>query len=464
MRRDVQVELVLSRPQCDILMFRSPPHPVTGQVQVDQVGILGDFGGGKTHIGAHRFKRVAAENASADRYDPLMSGVSAPTTKDLISGPLTALRRAGLEVRTDKLSHPRDPHLMLPNWHKVIPYTGRGALNGPNLVQFWGDEIQDRSYEGEWANMAGRVRDTRGSWLNAQASGIAVDGYVASIFRNPAQDGCHLTKLLFPEHNASNLPPGYADMVRAASAGGRVRDPDGWMLPDGIFYPAFCRERNMDPVRGVDRLSLASKPTDIAIDLGNRAAITWWQPWPVDVAWPKPDGTLGIRREVGQLCVDQWMPDDIDAEQIARTIRDADWNIQPGISKIAIDPTAEFDQRRCFEQHFPGVELVRAYEKTFYWYEENGVRAVARAICDALGSTRMFVHPDLAGDDSARGVVESLRAYRRDRPKDKVLEHAADSVRYHIQHRLPLPNVRQIVKGLSLSSPHLEGDTWWRNR
>lgn len=458
MRRENHVRLRLSRPQYEILMFRAPPHPETGAPQVEQVGILGEFGGGKTYIAGHRFKQVANENPSADRYDPLMSGVSAPTMKGLISGPITALRRAGLEVRTDKLRDSTDPHFWLPNWHKVIPYTGRGALDGPNLVQFWGDEIQDKSYENEWANMAGRVRDTRGRRLNAQASGIAVHGYVESIFRNPPRDGCHLTKLLFPESNMENLPPGYADMVRAAAVGGRQRDPDGWMIPDGLFYPAFSDERNIQPVAHLDRIELTGNPTDIAIDLGARAAVTWWQPITMEVAYGQT-----VRREMCQLCVDQWMPDDLDAEEIAKVCRSADWHLDPNVSTISLDPTAEADQRRAFEIQFPGVRIVMAPKHSFYWWEENGVRATARAILDANGATRLFVHPDLVGDESARGVVESLRAYRRDKPKDKVLEHAADSVRYQIQHRLPLPNVRRQITRLQLGSPELEGVQWWRH-
>jgi hypothetical protein len=55
------------------------------------------------------------------------------------------------------------------------------------------------------------------------------------------------------------------------------------MIPDGLFYPTFCRERNIDPVAHVVRADLFGKPTDIAIDLGNRAAVTWWQPWVVEV-------------------------------------------------------------------------------------------------------------------------------------------------------------------------------------
>lgn len=472
MRREYRRQIRWSKTQKEVLQFRAPPA-ADGSPQVEMVGILGEYGGGKTYVAARRFLQVCADNPSRDPAEPLMSGISAPTFTGLMNGPIAALLRLCPQgwIKRDRTRDTRDPHIVLRNNHKIILYTGRGALDGPNLVQFWADEIQDKSYEGQWANMAGRVRDIEGRRLNAQASGIAQEGYVAQLFRNPPQDGLHLTKLLFPEENSSNLAHGYVDMLKAASVGGRHRDPDGWMTPDGLFYPSFCRERNIDPVR-VPRDQLRSNPTDISIDLGNRAAVGWWQPWMVECNY----GSLGAKREPGQLLVDQWMPDNLDAEELAKQIRSTcempgdppsdrpRWKIEPNVSTIALDPTAEVDQVRWFTSLFPNVRIVMAVDKTFYWFQENGERAVARAVLDAHGSVRFFVHPDLINDPSIRGASEAMRGYRRDKPKDKVLEHAADMVRYQIQHRLPLPNVKQVVKGLSLGSDNLRGNTWWKEQ
>lgn len=440
MRVDLQRALSVSLAQRDVLLFRAPPAP-DGTPQVEEVGILGEYGGGKTFIAAHRYFDVCASNSGiGTKHDPLMCGISAPTSTGLTNGPLAALDKVipRQAVRWDKRTSTKDPHIMLRNWVKIILYTGRGALDGPNLFQFWADEIQDKSYEGQWANMSGRVRDNRAHRLNAQASGIAQEGYVAQIFRNPAQDGCHCTKLLFPEDNEENLVYGYTDRLRSASAGGRRRDPDGWMIPDGLFYPAFSRERNIDPVTE-PRESLHHIPTDVAVDLGARAAVTFWQPRTVRCSY----GRLGMKTEVGQLCVDEWMPDDMDAEEIAKSIDEIfPWTIAPSVSTIALDPTAEYDQVRWFQKYFPSVRIVMSTKNSYYWHNVNGERAVERAVLDANGSVRMFVHPDLMLDRTGRGVIHSMQGYLRSKPKDKKFEHAADSVRYQIQHRLPLPVVR----------------------
>lgn len=437
MRREYRREVVWSPTQKEIIQFRAPKTE-DGLPQIEVVGILGEYGGGKTYAAARRFLKVCSENPSHSPSEPLMSGVSAPTFTGLMNGPVAAFLQLCPPgwIKKNRTRDTRDPHIILRNNHKIILYTGRGALDGPNLVQFWADEIQDNSYVGQWANMAGRVRDLRGLRLNAQASGIAQEGYVAQIFRNPPKDGRHLTKLLFPEENASRLAHGYVDLLKSYNAGGRQRDPDGWMTPDGLFYPAFCRERNIDPII-TPREALFKRATDISIDLGARAAVTWWQPVPVEC------NMGGLPREVqtGWLCVDQWLPDDMDADKIAAIARDFPWKIQPDVSQIHLDPTAAEnpDQVRAVRRAFPGIHIAMAVKGSFYWYNEPGERAVARAVCDMHENVRLYVHPDLTADASGRGIVEAMRGYRRDKPKDKKYEHVADTVRYQVIHRMPLP-------------------------
>lgn len=437
MRHEDRRSVRWSPTQQAVIRFRAPPAE-DGLPQVERVGILGEYGGGKTFVAARRFLQVCADNPADSVEHALMSGISAPTFTGLMNGPVAAFLQLCPPswIKKNRTRDTRDPHLILRNNHKIILYTGRGALDGPNLVQFWADEIQDNSYVGQWANMAGRVRDLRGRRLNAQASGIAQEGYVAQIFRSPPQDGCHLTKLLFPEENAANMAHGYVDMLKAASAGGRRRDPDGWMTPDGLFYPAFCRERNIDPI-DTPREAMFSRATDLSIDLGARAAVTWWQPRPVDCNM----GSLPRQLETGWVCVDQWLPDDLDADKIASVARDFPWKIQPGVSQIQLDPTAAEnpDQVQAFRRAFPGVHIAMSVKGSFYWYNEPGERAVARAVLDQHDNVRLWVHPDLVADQSGRGVVEAMRGYRRDKPHDKKLEHVADTVRYLVVHRMPLP-------------------------
>jgi len=430
-RKDEAKPVRFSKAQLEAITFRAP-RTKDGLAQVEVAAFLGEYGGGKTFAAAHRFVKVCSENPHQT------SGVSAPTATGLINGPLAAFFSVCPEswIKKNRARDTRDPHILLRNGHKIILYTGRGALDGPNLCQFWADEIQDKCYEGQWANMAGRVRVRDAARLNAQASGIAQLGHVADLFRNPPRDGRHITKLLFPEDNARNLAAGYVDTLKAASAGGRKRDPDGWMTPDGLVYAGFSKERNIDPIQ-VPRETLRRRPTDLAIDLGYRAAVTFWQGWGVECSW----GAQGVRKEMGQVCVDQMMPDDKDAEEIAKIILDhGRWNIVPGVSKITLDPTAERDQVRWFRRAFPGVDIIQ-HRSGDYWLEDNGIRATERAVLDAHGSVRLFVHRDLVGDHD-RGVVEAFRGYKRDKLKDKWFEHAADTARYQCATRLPLPHVR----------------------
>lgn len=438
----------LSPKQRRVLEFRAPHRD--GEPQIEICGILGEYGGGKTYVAALRFLAVCHDNPfepgkHSEGNEPL-SGIVAPTFGDLLKGALVEFRKICPDelIFKERLYGP-EPHIQLTNGHKILLYSAEGAMNGPTLCQIWADEIQERIYDGKWDNIQGRVRDKRAQRLNVQASGIAQRGHVETIFRRPNTEN-RLTVLLFPEDNVGNMAKGYQHELRASQPASRERDPDGWMIVQEAMYPKFSRVRNLRMPPGMENVSvnsLRSRPTSFAVDLGAKAAVVFGQPCTalVSTGLYGPDGQPLMKLEPGLLLVAQFIPDNMrNAEQLAKVIKQrARWNFEPGISKIFLDPTAEPDQVVHFRNHFPGVEIIQI-KRGFYHKEDNGVRAVDRAILDGNGDVRLFIAPTLEKDPSGRGVVEMFSSYLLAKPKDKKYEHAADVVRYMTQWFLRLPN------------------------
>lgn len=367
-------------------------------------------------------------NPADDRYaggdDLPLSGWSAPTLGDLKKGPLVQFRQVcPPELVYQERLYGEYQDITLVNGHRILLYSARGATNGPTLCQFWADEIQERPYEDAWDNIQGRAR-----WLNCQASGIAERGHVEDLFRGVDAPN-RMTRLLFPEDNAINMAKGFVDEMRASMPASRLRDADGWLLPVGAMFPTFSREHNVRLPASIQRMPIASLralPTSFAVDPGRAAAVAFAQPVDVEVE----RGVHGRRRERGIVFVDQLMPDHKDAEELADYIRtkctwvkglDAPdpkkWCIDRERSVICLDPTAEPDQVRHFQKAFRGVRVVQV-QRGFYHVEENGIRAVDRAVRDQHKNARLFVHPSLASNVSKRGIVEMFSNHLASKPKD----------------------------------------------
>ncbi len=469
MELDFSREIEWAHKQWMGINFRAPPHPDTGFPQIEIVAFLGEFGGGKSFAAAARFFLVCCANPYVEGVhsgdDRPMSAIVAPTLGDLKKGPLKQLRillgDSWQHVVVKERLYGEHQDLELFNGHVILCYSAKGALNGPSLCQIWVDEIQERCYLGQWDNYQGRVRDVRASWHNVQVSGIAERGFVEDVFRLPepvedrtpmcATDGVkgnRLTVLLFPEENEDNLAAGYTDELDESQPGSRKRDKDGWLLPVGAMYPTFSRDEHVrlpPGEKGTERSDFTARATSLSIDFGRKAAVLFGQ----HVRLPQVRGKK-LRDRNAMLLVDQRMPDNKDAEELADAVRRLcwirgvdkprakHWMLDKRTSVICLDPTTEPDQVRHFRRKFRGIRIVVRREG-FYSRETNGVRAVDRALQDKRGTVRLFVAPWLRSHVSKRGVVEMFSGYLAAKPKDKVYEHAGDVVRYLVQQFVPLP-------------------------
>lgn len=433
----IDLELTWSRPQWDVLTFEAPPRD-DGSPDVEIVGIVGDYGGGKTYVAGARFVRVCFDNPFVAGVhtagSPPMSGIVAPTMGDLLSSTLVELRKVcPPELVLRERLYGAAPELTLINGHVIRLYSAKGAMNGPTLCQIWADEIQDRGFAHAWPNIQARVRDKRARRLNVQASGLAQHGHVEELFRNPR--GPNRKTVLFRTSDNEHLAAGVVDnLLDSLSAAELLRDADGWAPPLGVMYPHFGAELNMCRApKLADRLKV---PTSMGVDLRSKAAVVFTQDEPIQIV----DGYGKARDATGQLVVGQRLPENQLAEQIAEAIkREEKWAFVPGVSIIAMDPTAAGDEVNHFRRCFPGCRIVQAKSGPYH-VAENGERAVSRALGTGGGNVRLFVHPGISKHE--RGVVEMLRGYSATKKKDGKLEHVADALRYIVQARLPLPDFR----------------------
>ena len=422
--------------QWRVINFRAPKLP-NCLPQIEILGILGEYGGGKTFIAMVRFLLcclanpfIEGEHSSGD--EP-MSAIVGPTLGDLKRGALAQFRRVCPEelIYKERL-YGEHQDFQLINGHRIVLQSAVGALNGTSLCQIAVDEIQEDCYSvRKWKNYQGRVRDKRATWLNCMASGIADRGHVEDLFRDkPNPTGNRFVTMLFPEDNP-HLAEGYVQELIASMPASMERDPDGWLMPHGAMYPTFSSKYNLDVQTRVGEL--LELPASIGVDFGRQGAVV-----------------AGVRVGDALVICHQIITDRLDAEAIAEAIAESPINLVPGVSAICVDPTAESDQLKWIEQYLPGVEIVQQSHGP-YFREKTGIRAVDRAVRDAHGVVRLLVHPSLAGDPSKRGVVEMFRAWRSDKPKDRRYEHVGDAVRYLVCHELPLPHVKK-------STPIVTGD------
>lgn len=422
------------------ITFRAPrsagePPPV------EIVAFLGQYGGGKTFGAAGRFLSVCLENPFIEGVHsegaPPMSAIVAPTLSDLMEGAYVQLKSIcppELIVRERLYGVHWDIDLI--NGHRILLYSAKGSINGPTLVQLWADEVQHNSYRGHgiWHNLQARARDPRidsgGGRFSVIASGLAQTGHVEDLFRDPRGNN-RLTLILTLEDNTT-IPSSVAEQLKESlAASDLATDEAGWSIKQGILYPTFFEATNVAPIADLDLSTRHNIPTSIAIDPGNKAAVVFLQSYPIEV---ERDGR--IERELGVLVVDQFLPDDMRVEVIAKKIKNEfPWAIVPGRSFIAIDPTADMDQINQLRKVFPGVRIKQAI-KGPYHAVSTGERAVSRAVCDGLGNSRLFFHPSLKG--TRRGVFEMLRTF--DGKRDDWLEHIADALRYGVQFMCPLPD------------------------
>lgn len=429
MNRHLEIALNVewSTKQWEFIVWRAPPDEL-GRPRIERACALGQYGGGKTFAAAGRFLAVCFENpyihGAHKQGDLPMSGIVAPTMAGLHQGALRELLRiCDPRLIADRRLYGIHQDITLINGHVIKLYSTKGAIEGPSLCQIWCDEIQHPSYVGKWANIRARPRDARARRLNLQVSGIAQYGEVERLFRKPPSPSFNL--VMFRTADNLKMAAGQLEMMLdSVPASEMDTDADGWQPPRNVCWPKFSALANMS-VAPLINDEIYKLPASAGVDLRRHAAVI------ISVPWSTKGGGKGL------LLLDQLLPENQSAEQIVASMRATRWIFGEG-SVLCLDPTASIDEVNQFRRGFPKARVIQA--KTAPYNEARvGRRAVDRAICDARGVVRLFVHPRLNGAHE-RGVVETIRSYSELKLKDDRFEHMADAARYLVQHELPLPN------------------------
>lgn len=442
-RAELRIETGRSwnRPQWDFISWRAPPYS-DGVPRTEHIGGVGQYGGGKTSAGAARFLLCACENGFIEgehtEKRPPRSGIIGPSIAMVKAGALAELSMVlppALVLDTRLYGEYQD--ITLVNGHRIQLYSLEGALDGPSLCGIWADEIQKPGYAapGVWRNIRKRVREATAKRLNVQATGLAQPGLPERLFRG-TEDINHRTVMFKTSDNAKNLARGTLDdRMDALPSSDTATDEDGWSLVEGACWPNWSALNTARAPALGDREGLI---THLGIDLGRKASVVFGQDEPVDIVRPFEGKT---RNERGLLVVDQLIIDRRSAAEIVKEMRRLPrytrWRIGPG-SVMCFDPTASIDEIRPFVEAFPSARVVQVTHGPNY-DSATGRRTVGRAIKDASGNVRVFVHPWLVGQHE-RGLPESLRLYLDTKLKDDRFEHSADAGRYLIVERCPNPD------------------------
>ena len=446
----LRVNAKWTRPQWDLVSWRAPL--LDGKPQVEIAAGVGQYGGGKSFGGAGRFLGISLENPFVpgvhSEDDPPASILVGPSLAALLEGAFAHLMEiTPPEIILRKRLYGVYYDVTLINGHVWRLKAARGAIEGGSVCQLWPDDIQHRAYEGLWHNLQARVRDKRARRLSVIATGISQHGWISDVFRRPDEEA-RKTVIFRASDNAVNVGAGVAEQLRASLPASELEtDPDGWMPPRDVCWPKFG-DRNLARAPSLEERQ--SIPVSIGVDLRTHAAVVFVQDEPVTTLMPKSDAdaTLVERAEIGQIIVDQYLPDGKRAEDIALQIsRNGRWKLVPGKSVMAFDPSASSDEIEHFKRLFPGVQIVQ-FRSGPYFESKTGRRAVDRATRDGLGNVRLFAHPGLLGRNR-RGVIEALRAYSEKHLKDDHYEHVADALRYIVQVKLPLPRAAMKLDAMS---------------
>lgn len=433
------------------------------------IGCLGEWGGGKSMIAMILFLALCILNSDPTQTDPDMlpcSGIWAKTEDDVKRSTVAEL----LQIVPPELIRERtDEYILWEFGHKTWLYSASKSAEGASLTHALVDEIQDQKYRKVFGNIKARPRADRAKLRALICVGLSERGPVEDIFRTPEEDEGQIIfyRMMYPEENPG-MPPGYALSLRAGQAGSkRKRDKQGWLIATGVMYPTFSTEDNIDRARErwPDRAALTDLPISIGIDQGQWASAVIGVDVPIEVLVPDPKkNVLVLKQATGLLLIDQVVIDNCGEGQlaiaVAERIREMDYCVKAGVSILAADPTLLPQQMDSWRAAIPGLVHVQIKEGP-YKLEKNGRAAVDWAIRDGVDQVRLFVHPKLIGAN-ARGVPESLRGYRADKPRDKFFEHTADAVRYLVQVKLPLPDLLIPKKGIKITAPSAQvRDRFW---
>lgn len=436
------------RKQGELIRFRAPGNQRETKVA------LGEPGAGKTLGAAAAFLEycyATGDDAKAwdvktrswltySRREHPISGLVGATISEVRDGPLEQIYRV-INPRMIRKDRPREPwnYIELINGHRIRLYSLKGSLKGQTWCAALCDEIEDPMYAktvpGDvtaWQNIVNRVRDKRATRLGVVASGYAVSRtHVEDWFRHRT-DPTMKVVVMNQRDNMRNLGGNISELRRMAAASDFDLDDDGWKRRYNVLWPRFGAGNIHHGVLA----ELEKKPVSIGVDLRSHGAVVFTVDIEVEV--------IGGKFEPGLLVVDEWMPNKLNAELIARGICDKlnlqRWRFEKPRSVIALDPTISDDEVQHFRKLIPGGKIVQARGEDAL--RKTGIRCVDIAIQDGNGDEHLMIHESLIGRGE-RGVYASITGYNGE-GRDDPLEHAADALRYITMAKLP---IRKPAKG-----------------
>lgn len=390
--------------------------------------VLGGYGSGKTSAAACALLMRAAEcpwteEYGEDRPTSVVIGYTAKVIKD--SSYRTFKQVCPPEFIRREWVSPGEWRLLLDNGHQVIFRTWGGAIEGLNIAgSVWIDEAHLLDDSSAFANFVARARDPLAVKTPLIiVSGIPVFGWLREYFGPESiYPDCEIIHA--STYANTYLKPEVIERIKASCSSQEALTylHGKWAALESAVFYAYDPQSNLVPSPG-DK----GYPCHLSIDPGERSAVLWLQ--------HKGD-TLKV--------VDELTPDNKSVAQIMQEVKAKKWLLQPGYSRIYVDPTAGRDQLNAIESAvLPGVTVIRRNLKADEKRKvEYGIRCINTALRDSTGKVRLTIFNGMPR--GPRSLITSLPKIRRhDRTgepvKDNVTDHIAlDCLRYPVTDIFPL--------------------------
>jgi hypothetical protein len=390
--------------------------------------IFGGWGSGKTRAAALAFLANCFANPWTKVYGEKIGPTSVVvglTHKVLTDSSYRELMSIlpGAAIRQEWRSP--DWKILLENGHTIVLRTAGGSLEGITACGLWLDEAHRLKSAASWLNYQMRVRDPKGQRFLSLVSGLPENGWLSDTFANRENDADR-TVIFARTADNKYLPKHVIKNYRSScSRRDAIKYLEGrWIPLDGAVYHEWEPTLHI-----VDDPGNREQWCHLSIDVGNQAAVLWWQ---ARVRKIRCDGK--VTTEIGWHVVDELLPENMSVDQFSREIKKRGWIISDAHSTIFVDPTVDRDELASLADNFPGVEIISAKSrKAEARSVEYGIRCVNAGLRDADDNVRITVgsHLERGPKNLITGIPKYHRNPRTNEPvKDNTTDHALDAFRY----------------------------------
>lgn len=399
--------------------------------------LLGAWGMGKTKGVARKFVLECLRNKKTEAYGEAqpLAALCAPTNKVLHEASLPKLYEAlPKELIAKKRVAP--PYIELVNGLKILLVSAEATMEGIDLAVMWIDEISHPVFGSNpnlYLNYLARLRDKKAQRRTMMVSGLPLAGWVRENFDFPPDDVDRICIRGGMDDNydvvtgEEFIPNDVKEQLMEACPAGQegmiVRGE--WGQPPGATFANFDASVHLTRKRGDKQ-----RPVHLGIDIGEHGGILVGQVVPMDkFGITGKDGT-----QDGLLIVDQVLTEYESLEDaVTRFKVETPWELIPGKSTIAVDPTIRRDEEAVLRKNFKGVTIRKRNRGDDFYNVNNGIRHIQSCLKDALGNVRIQICDNLAR--TKFGVVEGLQMTRTNprtgvRIKDDSRDHVIDALRY----------------------------------